>query len=430
MGPIRQNYSSRTPLRGAGPREAFYFREMKRQERDSVYIVSRMNLRLSTSTLVLAGFLSAMPLWCQSKQQAVINVDLKPLGAAPDLFTDQSDSKYSQRGVIGVFWVNRDRVAVAFSTTRRWSDKEERQPLQIRLIIFDPSGKQLNQRDWNFGGEGPAGDSTLDLAPGPENTILAIHDSATPPAPGAIPEGNFIQVLKPDTSLEQNFYVPATSVAITGIAVGPGLPIQTFYADKHSSLTWWSGNPLQPGPKLDIPHASGQILVGPATAARPVCADPNACTAIRVFRPGQPDWFFRNTNADLVPSGLVFLDGNSLLVDLLHLDGKGERMLLAHPDGTQTPLPDLPKAQTRLTITGVSANARRFSIDASTDASTCKPINFFCKQVAKAYVIDTAANKIVLEENLSLNGAQSALSPDGTQLAIFDKDKLAIYPVP
>src|SRR5271170_6750102 len=150
-----------------------------------------MNLRLSARVLAVAAMLTVQYALAQEKPSPQVTVDLKPLGAAPDLFADQGDSKFQMRGVITVFWLDDEHIAVAFSTSHRWSTTQKPEPLNVRLIVFDLQGKQLHNREWNFGAEGPDGAMTLELAPGPDNSILAIHQSNSG---GKIPDGDYVQV--------------------------------------------------------------------------------------------------------------------------------------------------------------------------------------------------------------------------------------------
>ncbi len=53
----------------------------------------------------------ALSALAQEKLQPKFTVDLKPLGAAPDLFTDQSDSATQQRAVINTFWLGNDHAS-------------------------------------------------------------------------------------------------------------------------------------------------------------------------------------------------------------------------------------------------------------------------------------------------------------------------------
>src|SRR5271165_4932221 len=134
-----------------------------------------MDLRTPARIVFTTALLMSVPAYAQVKPQ--LSVDLKSLGAAPDLFADQGDSKYQMRGVINVFWLDDEHVAAAFSTNRRWSGTPKPEPLHARLIVFDLQGKQLHARDWEFGAEGPDGAMTLEITPGPDSSILAIHQS-------------------------------------------------------------------------------------------------------------------------------------------------------------------------------------------------------------------------------------------------------------
>lgn len=361
----------------------------------------------------------------QEKLRPTVTVDLKLLGAAPDLFTDQSDSKYQQRGVIDLFWLGDKRLAVAFSTNRRWSSDQRPEPLTIRLIVFDVSGKQINDRAWNFGAEGPEGEMTLSLAAGPDNSILAIHESA---GAGKIPEGNFIQVLNPDTSRRQDFYVPSTSKYFASVSPQPMLVLQTFYADKHSSLAWWSGHPLEAGVRLDLPRDNAAAVAGPKTAAVALCANPALCSGIQVLRIGAPTQIFTGPNyGDLVPAPLAFLSADELLANVAQSDQKSRELFVLRRDGSHTTLAALPKGLQVVTVTGVAADGRRFSLDAGGEAGICGGLDLWCKQRGLAMVFDVPSNRIVFQQEIAANGGVSSLSPDGMQFAIFDRDKLTIY---
>jgi len=401
-------------------------------------VISRNQIRRWVFVAIL-GILAATSSHPQEKPQPQVAIDLKPLGAAPDLFADQSDSKTQQRGVINVFWLGNDRLAVAFSTNRRWSNTKEPEPLHVHLLIFDPAGKQLNERDWSFSGEGPAGETTLELAPGPDDSILAVHESN---ASGKIPEGDFIQVLNPDTSLRQDFYVPATSAWVPAVLPHANLVVQTFYANKHTSLAWWSGRPLKPNATLDLPPKTEDLLAlaaakpnseetiaGPEVAASADCPTVPLCSGIRVFGPGKVAWMYHIPEPDTVPVPLAFLSSTALVVELRHPDRKEVALLVAHPDGKYDPLPAPPHGLQALTVTSVAADGQRLALDAGGEVGLCGAFDFWCKQRAEAIVLDIPANRIVLEQELSVNGGRSALSPDGKHLAIFDRDKLTIYEV-
>ena len=401
-----------------------------------------------TLRITAAGFFGVFMATCglgQDKLQPKITVDLRPLGAAADLFSAGSDSKYEQRGVATIFWVGDDRVAVGFSTTRRWSNSSHPEPLHIRLTTFQAAGndigKQLHTRDWDFSADGPAAESWLQFAPGPDDTILAAHVSAnSTEAVNKIPEGDFIQVLNADTSRRQDFYVPATSEWAPSVAAEPSLILKTFYADKHSSIAWWSGRPLKAGQKLDLPLGKEDVTVGPGVAARPVCGDATHCSAIRVFeatadaeaqsaRPVRvrPAWSYNNPSPELVPVPELFLSPTALLVELIDTDGKRVKWLVAHRDGSVTNLPDLPRGLQISKATSISRDGQRFSVNAVKEVGLCGAFDFLCKEQGETLVVDVAANRIVLSQEVSANGGTSALSPDGRQLAIFDKDKLMIY---
>jgi hypothetical protein len=377
-----------------------------------------------------------------------IIVDLKPLGAAPDLFTG-NDAKYEQRGIASLFWLGNDRLAVAFSTNRRWSSSAKPEPLHIRLIVFDRNGKQQNARDWDISADGLEAASTLQLAPGPDGSILAVH-VASDPNPNVlskIPDGDFIQVLNPDTSLRQDFYVPATSAWVPNVAAEAGLLLETFYADKHTSIAWWSGHPLKAGAQIDLPPSKEDTTAGPGVAARGICIDPNHCTAIRVFTATQesseqagakppreralkPSWIFSNPSPDLNPVPELFLSPTALIVELADSSQQRIQWLIAHPDGGQTALPALPKGLQVISSTSIAIGGQRFAVNAAKQVGICGALELWCKEQAEALVIDVPSRRILFQQPISAFGGTSALSPDGHAVAIFDHNKLVIYPIP
>jgi hypothetical protein len=394
------------------------------------------------------------------QQKPAVAVDLKPLGAAPDLFTDQSDSKYQQRGTINLFWLGDDRLAVAFSSNRRWSPAEKPEPLRVRLAVFDAEGKRLASRDWSFGAEGPEGGMTLELAPGPDDSILAIHESS---ANGKIPDGNFVQVLNVDATPRQVFYIPATSAWVPAILPEPRLVLETYYANKRSSLSWWSGKPLKAGPRLDLPPGKEETLAGPEVAARADCVLASFCSGIRVFklargelakgqlaegelkngkagnaptsqpetfRLARPDWNYNLPSPDTVPLPRLFLTPTALLVELRPAEKKQSDLVVLHPNAPPTPLPSLPRGLQILGATGVSRDGRRFALSASGEVGICGAFNLWCNQRGEALVIDVPSGRIIFQQEISASGGASSLSPDGKRLAVFDRDKLAIYMLP
>ncbi len=367
----------------------------------------------------------------QEKPQPEFTVDLKPLGAAPDLFTDQSDSATQQRGVINASWLGNDRIAVAFSTNHRWKGDSKPEPLQVRLLIFDAvTGKQLNQREWSVSAEGPEASTTLAFAPGPDDSILVVHESSDEStAPSKIPEGDFIQVLNPDTSLRQDFYVPATSAWVPSITADARLALQTFYADKYLSIAWWSGRPLKPGPKFDIPPGTQGSLAGPGVVARADCPSAQLCTGVRVYGPNRTGWGYFVATPDTVPVPRVFLSSTALLIELRHADQKLGQWIVVRAGGSQTGLPPLPKELRALRVSSLAANGQRISIDAAGEVGICGVFDIWCKQRGETLVVDIPANRIVFQQEISAYGGVSALSPDGKHLAIFDRNKLSVYQV-
>jgi hypothetical protein len=384
----------------------------------------------------------------QDKVQPEVTVDLRPLGAAADLFSAGSDSKYEQRGVASVFWLGSDRVAVGFSTTRRWSNSANPEPLHVRLVTFQAlgagAGKQLYARDWDFSGEGPAAESTLQFAPGPDDTILAAHTTVNSTGTvNKIPEGDFIQVLNQDTSQRQDFYVAATSAWVPSLSAEPNLMLETFYADKHTSISWWSGRPLKAGQKLDLPRGKEEITAGPGVAARAICGDATHCSGIRVFaagadpvdqlaKPGskRPGWYFSNPDLELVPIPQLFLNPTALLVELVDTNGKRVKWLVSHADGSATNMPELPRGLQITRATSISRDGQRFSVNAAKEVGLCGAFDLWCKEQGTILVVDVPSQKVIFQQEASAFGGISALSPDGRKLAVFDKDRLMIYGLP
>jgi hypothetical protein len=387
-----------------------------------------MNFTLTTRVALATALLTAAPTIAQEKPQPAVTIDLKPLGAAPDLFADQSESKYQQRGVINVFWLGNDRVAVAFSTNPRWSSSNKPEPLHVRLLVFDATGKEQHRKEWNFGAEGPDGAITFELAPGPDDSILAIHESNSA---GKIPDGDFVQVLNADTSFRQDFYIPATSTWVRSVLADPGLVLETYYANKRSSLTWWSGKPLKPGPKLDLPPGKEETLAGPpGIAARADCANSTLCFGVHIYRGEKVASYYSLPTPEMVPLPRVFLGPSSLVIELRQTEGKQSDLVLSRADGTHTPLPTIHHGSQVVGVTGVSSDGQRFALTAAGEVGICGVFDFWCNQRSRAIVIDVPGNRIVFQQETSAAGGTSSLSPDGKHLAIFDRDKLAVYLLP
>ena len=379
---------------------------------------------LTTAATFIFTAIPACPQW----QSPVAVIDLKPLGAASDLFANESEDKYQKRGLISVLWLGDDRIAAAFSTNPRFTNNDKPEPLHVRLVVFDLSGKQQNERDWSFGAEGPAADSNLDIEPGPDGSMLAVHGT-NPMAGSAVPEGNNIQVLKPDASLQQNFYVPSTSTYVASWPSSAAIVVEQMFADNHLGFTWYRGQPLAPKAKLEMPRGETAGLIGPDVAAHSVCADERHCSSIRVYPSSGKEWVFQSPSTELSPIPRAFLSATALLLELRHND-KLEKLIVAHPDGTHTALPEIPGNQEILDVTGISEGGERFSLDTGRESKLCTGLGFRCGEKGQTVVIDVPARQVIFQEKLSSHGGTSALSPDGKHIAIFDKNKLTIYPLP
>ena len=308
------------------------------------------------------------------------------------------------------------------------ASSQKPEPLHIRLIVFDLRGKELHRRDWDIGAEGPEAAMTLELTPGPENSILAIHQSNSE---GKIPDGDFVQVLNADTTLRQDFYIPATSNWVPSILPDPNLVLQTYYANKRSSLTWWSGKPLKPGPKLDLSPNQGELLAGPpGLAARADCATSIFCSGVRVYRQDKLAWIYPLPKTEVAPLPRVFLNSTSLVIELRSTEKKQSDLVLARADGTHAPLPAIPHGSQVVGVTGVSHDGQRFSLTAAGEVGICGMFDIWCNQRSHAIVIDVPANRIIFQQGISAAGGTSSLAPDGKHLAIFDRDKLSVYSLP
>lgn len=392
-----------------------------------------MIIPLAARLLAVAAILAAASALAQEHTQPQVTVDLKPLGAAPDLFADRGDSKYQQRGVIKVFWLDDAHIAVAFSTNRRWSGTAKSESLHARLVVFDLQGKQLQNREWEFGAEGPDAAMTLELTPGPDNSILAIHQTNSE---SKIPDGDFVQVLNADTSLRQDFYVSATSNWVPSILPEPGLVLETYYANHHSALTWWSGKPLKAGMKLDLPPSRNETLAGPpGLAARADCANSILCFGVRVYgseasHPEKAFWSYSLPEPEMVPVPRIFLSPTALVVELQREDEKQGQVVVIHPTGPPTTLPALPHGFQVVNATSVSRDGGRIAIVGSGEVGLCGTFNIWCNERDQTLVIDVPANRIVFQQGVSATGGTSSLSPDGKHLAIFDRDRLTVYALP
>ncbi len=375
-------------------------------------------------------FLHTRPSHPQDKPQPQVSIDLRALGAAADLFADKSDSKYQQRGTMSLFWLGEDRLVVAFSTTPRWTDSGKVVALRVRMLVFDRKGDKRNEREWNFGAEGSESDATLDLAPGPENSILAVHASN---AAGKIPEGDFIQVLNPDATLRQDLYVPATGAWVPSVLAQPALIVETYYANKHSSFAWWSGQPLKSGASLDLPPHRDDTEVttaGPGVAARADCLTVHLCSGIRVFGPGKTVWSYAIPSPEMVPVPLVFLSPSALLIALYDSDSNKSQLVVGRPNASEAILQAIPRGNQVTAVTGVTADGHRVSLGTAGEAGLCGTFGFWCRQRSEVLVLDVVSKQILFEQEISPNGALSAISPDGRLLALFDRNRLTLYPLP
>jgi hypothetical protein len=374
---------------------------------------------------ILLGALTAFP---ESGPQPAVTIDLKTFGMAADLFAKPSESRDQARGLLNLFWLGSDRLVAAFSTSPRYTKSNHPIPLQVRLVIFDIEGKQQATKDWTFSAEGPEGDTTLDVEPGPDKTILAIHVSASA-APG-LPEGNQLQVLSSEAKLLQNFYIPSDSVMLPVPPPVTSLVLQQFVDADRTALRFFTGRPLKSHLIIQFPRRT-ETLVGPNEAARVVCSDPTTCPTVRVFKADGTSWGYTET-PHLIPHPRAFLNPNTLLVEV-EVPEKANKLLLLHSDGSRSDVPSLKSTDSIGSVAGVATDGSRFAIDTYGENGVCGFLDFACSQHAKSLVMEVAggtAVRVIFEKSLSSQGGKSSLSPDGKRLAVLDRGKVLLFPLP
>ncbi len=373
----------------------------------------------------LAACLLALPLAClaDSQPKPAVTIELKTLGMASDLYANQPDNRDEARAVLDVFWISPDRLASVFSTSPRFQKPNHPEPYQVRLVVFDSSGKEYSRRDWTFAETGPEATALLAFQAGPEGSILAIH-ATTSDTPG-LPEGNLIQVLSPETKLQQNFYIASDSVLVPSSPPGSALVVQQFHGNGKSTLHFWSGAPLKDSFNFRLSRQT-ETLAGPREAAQQVCSKPGVCPGAQVIRPDGSSWVYAGKESSVLHPR-AFLTPSTLLAEVETKENPSQ-LLLLHADAAATELQVTKHGDRVADFAGMAADGSRFAIDVYGESGVCGFLDLACSHRSRAIVV--SADKLIFEAPLSAAGGKSSLSPDGKHLAVLDRGKLLLFTIP
>lgn len=320
-----------------------------------------------------------------------------------------------------LFWLDETHVFVAFTTTRPCTRRAEEEPLALRALVFDTSGRNISNRTWTIG-------DSFGVFPGPNHSVI-------------VKRGSRLDMLNQHLQTTESGELAEKP---KGMWVTPRhRTIPLLAADGHN-FEFYTTDPLKQLSTIALDSTSEINAVkewtpGDERVAGSLCHDRSVfqksiytCTKILVLtaetnflKPDGAPWSYEETDKPVWLQPVGFLDATHLVITreergLFH----SMQMFIVRPNGAKLPLPAIGSLEPSK-IVGATEDGTRFGIEfnAPGNCEDCVAAKIFT-------VTEPDSHQFLFEKEGTPYLSQGELSPDGKWMAILDNGAVALYPIP
>lgn len=375
-------------------------------------------------TLLSALFLCALAVPAQVKPLPKPTViPLEPFGIPKGFFSVDRPFLCFHDYPAGtrLFWLDTTHIFVAFTTMRPCTRRADTEPLALRALVFDTSGKNTATRTW------PVGDA-FGLFPGPNHSII-------------VKQGSRLDMLNEQLKTKESGEL---SEKPKGLWVTPRRrTIPLLSADSHN-FEFYSTDPLKQISTISLDSTSEinavkEWIPGDERVAGSLCHDksvfqksPFTCNKILVLtaetnflNPDGEPWSYEENDKPVWLQPVGFLDATHLVIARQEKGFfKSMQMFIVRPNGSKSPLPAIGSLDPSR-IVGATEDGSRFGMEfnAPGNCEDCITAKFFT-------VLEPDSHEFFFEKEATPYLSQGELSPDGKWMAILDNGAVTLYPMP
>ncbi len=351
---------------------------------------------------------------CAAFPQAPAPTLVVPLPGSPkDLFAGNLGFTciHGFRGATRIFWLSPTRIVTIYSTVKPCS-KEAEANFNVRLIVFDLSGKTIATHDWRV-------TPGFDLLRGPNGTLVLRF-------------GPTLHVLDDQLHEVDTGEFDVAPEAVLSSPQGRTLPVLT---QKGDAVEFYAIHPLHllsTVSRSNVPNGTDFTIAvaGDERVAALACAaNTDFCNRVRVFTPEENfslpngvSWSYDDPDKKVLLTPIGFLTDGALLI---HRDSasffSAPQVLLSKTNGTARPLPQAKGLGRPTHLIGIANQGDRFALQSGGEP-IASPKRFL--------VLEIDRDKPIFSKSGSAIGSKAAMSPDGKWIAIMDRSQLALYPLP
>jgi hypothetical protein len=320
-----------------------------------------------------------------------------------------------------LFWLDTTHIFVAFTTMRPCTRRVDTEPLALRALVFDTSGKNTANRTRSLG-------DAFSLFAGPNHSVI-------------VKQGSRLDILDEQLQTTESGEL---SEKPKGLWVTPRhQSIPLLSADSHN-FEFYTIDPLKQISTIALDSTSEINAVkewtpGDERVAGSLCHDksvfqksPFTCNKILVLtaetnflKPDGEPWSYEEKDKPVWLQPVGFLDATHLVISRQEKGFfKTMQMFIVRPNGSKSPLPAIGSLNPSRII-GATEDGSRFGMEftAPGNCEDCIAAKFFA-------VIEPDSHEFFFEKEASPYFSQGELSPDGKWMAILDNEAITLYPMP